>query len=266
MWLTNKLLFQEDRDAERRLAMEQERARREEEERAREDAERDRMRMAAAKKQVDDTPKVIVVVKGDPERDAASRRSVRKDRESPARIKTSESKKAPPPQPKEEEEVIEEVIEKPKPEKEKTPVVLEAPKKEEPPEKKEPPKEPPPDDKKKKQKSKIVRKTKMERQISNADYVNNKYEPGRTLGDGNFAIVKSCKQKNSPHEYAMKIVDKAKLKGKEQMIENEIEIMKKCVHPNIVKLFEEYETKSDIYLIMELVKVSKWLAYFFQVL
>ena len=107
----------------------------------------------------------------------------------------------------------------------------------------------------KKSKSKIIHKSKLERQISNADHVLDKYEGGQILGDGNFAIVKQCKLKNTNHEYAMKIVDKSKLKGKEHMIENEIAIMKQCSHPNIVKLVEEFETKREIYLIMELVKV-----------
>ena len=106
------------------------------------------------------------------------------------------------------------------------------------------------------QKSKIVRKTKLERQISSVDTVLEKYEPGKTLGDGNFAIVKTCKLKNTSHEFAMKIVDKSKLRGKEHMIENEIAIMKACNHSSIVKLMEEFETKAEIYLIMELVKVS----------
>ncbi|KAK3595087.1 hypothetical protein CHS0354_043187 [Potamilus streckersoni] len=108
--------------------------------------------------------------------------------------------------------------------------------------------------KKKKQKQKIVRKTKLERQISSDDYVYNKYELGRTLGDGNFAIVRYSKLKNIGTEYAMKVIDKSKLKGKEHMVENEIEIMKDCNHPNIVKLYEEYETVDKIYLVMELVK------------
>ena len=54
----------------------------------------------------------------------------------------------------------------------------------------------------------------------------------------------------------MKIIDKSKLKGKEHMIENEINVMKACQHPNIVKLNEEFETNDEIYLIMELVKVK----------
>ncbi|KAL3837589.1 hypothetical protein ACJMK2_022937 [Sinanodonta woodiana] len=111
--------------------------------------------------------------------------------------------------------------------------------------------------KKKKQKQKIVRKTKLERQISNDDYVYSKYELGRTLGDGNFAVVRYSKLKNIGTEFAMKVIDKSKLKGKEHMVENEIEIMKDCNHPNIVKLYEEYETVDKIYLVMELVKVHR---------
>lgn len=110
--------------------------------------------------------------------------------------------------------------------------------------------------KKKTTKSKIVRKTKLERQISSDDHVLAKYELGATLGDGNFAIVRMCKLKATGTQYAMKVIDKPKLKGKEHMVENEIEIMKDCNHPNIVKLYEEYETADKIYLVMELVKVS----------
>uniref|UniRef100_A0A8C3T523 Protein kinase domain-containing protein n=1 Tax=Chelydra serpentina TaxID=8475 RepID=A0A8C3T523_CHESE len=38
------------------------------------------------------------------------------------------------------------------------------------------------------------------------------YEIGRTIGDGNFAIVKECRRCNTNQNYAMKIVDKSKLK------------------------------------------------------
>jgi len=110
--------------------------------------------------------------------------------------------------------------------------------------------------KKKNKKSLIVRKTKLERQISSEDPVLAKYELGATLGDGNFAIVRMSKLKATGTQYAMKVIDKPKLKGKEHMVENEIEIMKDCNHPNIVKLYEEYETADKIFLVMELVKVS----------
>ncbi|XP_062584423.1 serine/threonine-protein kinase DCLK1-like isoform X2 [Saccostrea cucullata] len=109
-------------------------------------------------------------------------------------------------------------------------------------------------EKKRKSKSKIVRKSKLERQVSSDEHVTNKYDLGRTLGDGNFAIVRQSKLKSGGGEYAMKVIDKPKLKGKEHMVENEIEIMKDCHHHNIVKLYEEYETSDKIYLVMELVK------------
>ena len=54
----------------------------------------------------------------------------------------------------------------------------------------------------------------------------------------------------------MKVIDKAKLKGKEHMIDNEIAIMKACNQENLVKLHDEFETREEIYLVMELVKVS----------
>ncbi len=92
-------------------------------------------------------------------------------------------------------------------------------------------------------------------QISNASHVTDKYEIIKTLGDGNFAVVKQARLKNTDLEFAIKIIDKSKMKGKESMIENEIYIMKSCSHPNIVKLHEEFETKDEVYLVTDLVKV-----------
>ncbi|KAK6490533.1 serine/threonine-protein kinase DCLK3-like isoform X1 [Huso huso] len=91
------------------------------------------------------------------------------------------------------------------------------------------------------------------RHIKTQSDIESFYEIGRTVGDGNFAVVKECKLRNTDVLYAMKIIDKAKLKGKEHMIENEISIIKSLSHPNVVRLLEEYETDSEIYLIMEFV-------------
>lgn len=83
--------------------------------------------------------------------------------------------------------------------------------------------------------------------------VENHYEIGRTIGDGNFAVVKECRHCDSNQIYAMKIVDKSKLKGKEDMMESEILIIRSLSHPNIVSLIEVYETEAEIYLILEYV-------------
>ncbi|CAH1775078.1 unnamed protein product [Owenia fusiformis] len=118
-----------------------------------------------------------------------------------------------------------------------------------------PPKEPtPPPPKPKKEPKGHINKTKFERQVTSMDRVQDKYIIGKTLGDGNFAVVKQAELKSTGVNYAMKIIDKAKLKGKEHMIENEIALMRECNHPNIVKLKEEFETGKNIFLVMELVK------------
>ena len=40
------------------------------------------------------------------------------------------------------------------------------------------------------------------------------------------------------------------------MIENEINILRRVKHPNIVKLVEDYKSKEYIYMIMEYLRVS----------
>uniref|UniRef100_A0A7M5VDM6 non-specific serine/threonine protein kinase n=1 Tax=Clytia hemisphaerica TaxID=252671 RepID=A0A7M5VDM6_9CNID len=83
--------------------------------------------------------------------------------------------------------------------------------------------------------------------------VHSQYKIGRIIGDGNFAIVRECRDRKTQKPFALKIINKAKVKGKEHMIENEILILRKISHPNIVKLHEEFETPKEIYLVMELV-------------
>ena len=80
------------------------------------------------------------------------------------------------------------------------------------------------------------------------------YDMGKKIGDGNFADVRECIDKITKKEFALKIVDKAKVRGKEQMIRDEIEIMRSCKHPNIVRMYEDYDSIRHIYLVMELIK------------
>lgn len=41
-----------------------------------------------------------------------------------------------------------------------------------------------------------------------------KYIVGKMIGDGNFAVVRLCKDVATNEEYALKIIDKSKCKGK----------------------------------------------------
>lgn len=41
----------------------------------------------------------------------------------------------------------------------------------------------------------------------------------------------------------------------EHMIENEVAILRRVDHPNIILLVEEFDTKDSLYLVMEYVRV-----------
>lgn len=53
---------------------------------------------------------------------------------------------------------------------------------------------------------------------------------------------------------AVKILEKANFKKKElEMIVNEISIIKELDHPNILKVYEAYESKESLYIVTELI-------------
>ncbi|KAM9455969.1 serine/threonine-protein kinase DCLK1a isoform 1-T1 [Clarias gariepinus] len=85
-------------------------------------------------------------------------------------------------------------------------------------------------------------------------FISDRYTVGRMIGDGNFAVVHECVERSTGRAYALKIINKGKCRGKEQMIQNEVAILRRVKHPNIVLLIEEMDTYSELYLVMELVK------------
>uniref|UniRef100_A0A4W5MS67 Serine/threonine-protein kinase DCLK2 n=1 Tax=Hucho hucho TaxID=62062 RepID=A0A4W5MS67_9TELE len=89
---------------------------------------------------------------------------------------------------------------------------------------------------------------------SSVTTVLDKYKVGKVIGDGNFAVVKDCIERSTGKEYALKIIDKAKCSGKEHLIENEVAVLRRVKHPNIIQLIDEVDTPTELYLVMELVK------------
>lgn len=45
-----------------------------------------------------------------------------------------------------------------------------------------------------------------------------RYKVGRTLGDGNFAVVRECVERSTGREYALKIISKDKCRGKVSLL------------------------------------------------
>uniref|UniRef100_A0A3B3SYZ8 Serine/threonine-protein kinase DCLK2 n=1 Tax=Paramormyrops kingsleyae TaxID=1676925 RepID=A0A3B3SYZ8_9TELE len=90
--------------------------------------------------------------------------------------------------------------------------------------------------------------------VQTSSAILDKYKVGKVIGDGNFAVVKECVERATGMEFALKIIDKAKCSGKEHLIENEVAILRRVKHPNIIMLIEEVDTPTELYLVMELVK------------
>ena len=83
--------------------------------------------------------------------------------------------------------------------------------------------------------------------------INDKYIIKHVIGSGYFAQVRLAESKESPGNfYAIKVIDKNKLKGKEESLKDEICICHRLRHPNIVEVYEVYEDPTKVYLVMEL--------------
>jgi len=102
-------------------------------------------------------------------------------------------------------------------------------------------------------KAKPKEKAKEETKIHRTPTVEDKYDLKDVLGTGAFSQVRLAESKEDGQMYAVKIIDKKALKGKEDSLENEIRVLKRLDHRNVVKLLEAYESRTSVYLVMELV-------------
>ncbi|CAG8585799.1 23685_t:CDS:2 [Cetraspora pellucida] len=78
------------------------------------------------------------------------------------------------------------------------------------------------------------------------------YTISNILGKGSFAVVRKCTDKRTNVDYALKIISKTVIKGKEQMLTTELDVLKQVNHPHLVTLHELVETKDDVYIITDL--------------
>eukprot|EP00070_Physeter_catodon_P033539 XP_028340433.1 death-associated protein kinase 2 isoform X1 [Physeter catodon] len=76
--------------------------------------------------------------------------------------------------------------------------------------------------------------------------------------DGQFAIVKKCREKSTGLEYAAKFIKKRQRQASRrgvcrEEIEREVSILRQVLHPNVITLHDVFENRTDVVLILELV-------------
>ncbi|KAI5618487.1 serine/threonine-protein kinase SIK1 isoform X1 [Silurus asotus] len=78
------------------------------------------------------------------------------------------------------------------------------------------------------------------------------YEIIRTLGKGNFAVVKLARHKVTKTQVAIKIIDKTRLDASDlEKLKREVKIMKLLNHPHIIRLYQVMESKNMLYIVTE---------------
>ena len=78
------------------------------------------------------------------------------------------------------------------------------------------------------------------------------YEVKNKLGSGKFGLVKLGIDKKTGQNVAIKIMKKSTMDSSDlELVRTEIEILKICQHPNIIRLYNVFENVEYMYIIME---------------
>jgi len=82
--------------------------------------------------------------------------------------------------------------------------------------------------------------------------LNDIYEIKDKLGNGKFGLVRLGIHKETGKKVAIKIMNKKEMSNQDlELVKTEIEILKICQHPYIIRLYDIFENTDYIYIIME---------------
>ncbi len=84
-----------------------------------------------------------------------------------------------------------------------------------------------------------------------------KYCIGMAIASGCFAAVKQCSDKEEGKSYLLRAIHKAKAFGQDDKLLQEVEIMRKIRHENVLTVQDYWESSSEICMVMEPIEVSE---------
>ena len=79
--------------------------------------------------------------------------------------------------------------------------------------------------------------------------ISKEYTLGKTIGKGAYGQVRLAIHKATKQTRAVKILPKSKINLEELM--NEVNILSKLSHPNIMQIYEVFEDKTNMYIVSE---------------
>ena len=92
--------------------------------------------------------------------------------------------------------------------------------------------------------------------------INETYDIQEQIGKGKFAIVYKGIHKLTGRTVAIKILNKKDMTIIDlELVKTEMDVLKICQHPNIIKLYDIHENEENIYLIMEYCQGSDLFTY-----
>jgi len=91
----------------------------------------------------------------------------------------------------------------------------------------------------------------------------NAYEWGDTIGEGAFGAVRFATEKDSGRKVAIKILNKQHItkEKKRKYVTTERDILCKAKHPNIIKLYNTFQSAENLYYVLELASEGELLTH-----
>jgi serine/threonine protein kinase len=76
------------------------------------------------------------------------------------------------------------------------------------------------------------------------------FDIGECIGRGSVSIVYACRHKITLQQFAVKVINK-QLCFKKKNLRDEVSVLLRIKHPNIISLEAVYESDTELYLVME---------------
>ncbi len=93
---------------------------------------------------------------------------------------------------------------------------------------------------------------KVLKEVTKYSELEDNYIVQNSLGSGKFGLVKLGKSKQNLRMVAIKTLKKKEMSHSDlDLVKNEIEIMKVCQHPNLIRLYDIFENEDEIHIVME---------------